>query len=79
MHQGHTYIQEMKKGVLQHIATEAETKELLRIAAWASGMAYLSAERFIHKDLALRNCTMHGVVKISHFGLGPIENGRHSG
>lgn len=70
-----SYIQEKKQGVPQHIATEAETKELLRIADEISvGMAYLSAERFIHKDLALRNCTIgfDGVVKIAHFGLGPL-------
>lgn len=70
-----SYIQENKKGISPHIATEAETKELLRIADEISlGMAYLASERFIHKDLALRNCIINfdGVVKIAHFGLGPL-------
>ena len=70
-----SYIHEKKKGVPSHIATEAETKELLRIADEVSlGMAYLASERFIHKDLALRNCIIgfDGVVKIAHFGLGPL-------
>ena len=70
-----SHIQDMKKGIAPHIATEAETKELLRIAGEIGiGMAYLAAERFIHKDLALRNCIIgfDGVVKIAHFGLGPL-------
>lgn len=70
-----TYIQEKKLGIAPHIATEAETKELLRISDEISlGMAYLASERFIHKDLALRNCIINfdGVVKVAHFGLGPL-------
>ena len=70
-----TYIREKKDKHAPHIATEAESKELLRIADEISlGMAYLASERFIHKDLALRNCIIgfDGVVKISHFGLGPL-------
>ena len=71
-----TYMRERKDTVPQHIATEPESKELLRIADEISlGMAYLASERFIHKDLALRNCIINnnGVVKISHFGLGPLS------
>ena len=69
------HIREKKDKVTPHIATESETKELLRIADEISlGMAYLASERFIHKDLALRNCIIgfDGVVKIAHFGLGPL-------
>ena len=70
-----SYIREKKSGIPPNIATESETKELLRIADEISlGMAYLASERFIHKDLALRNCIIgfDGVVKIAHFGLGPL-------
>lgn len=70
-----SYLKEKKKEMSPHIATESETKELLRIADEISlGMTYLSSERFIHKDLALRNCIIgsDGVVKIAHFGLGPL-------
>ena len=70
-----TYVREKKAEMPPHIATESETKELLRIADEISlGMAYLASERFIHKDLALRNCIIgfDGVIKIAHFGLGPL-------
>ena len=70
-----TYIREKKDEVALNIATEAESIELLRIADEISlGMTYLSSELFIHKDLALRNCIIgqNGVVKIAHFGLGPV-------
>ena len=70
-----SYIREKKSEVAPHIATESETKELMRIADEISlGMAYLASERFIHKDLALRNCIigLDGVIKIAHFGLGPL-------
>lgn len=70
-----TYIRDKRNTVAPHIATEPENKELLRIADEISlGMAYLASERFIHKDLALRNCIigLDGVVKIAHFGLGPL-------
>ena len=70
-----TYIRDKKKDTSPLISTEDETQELLRIADEISvGMAYLSSERFIHKDLAARNCIVgyNGVVKISHFGLGPL-------
>lgn len=70
-----THIREKRNSVAPHIATEPENKELLRIADEISlGMAYLASERFIHKDLALRNCIIgfDGVVKIAHFGLGPL-------
>jgi len=70
-----TYIRDKKDEVAPHIATEAESKELLRIANEISlRMAYLSSELFVHKDLALRNCIIeqNRVVKIAHFGLGPV-------
>lgn len=70
-----TYIRERRNTLSRRIATEPETMELLRIANEISiGMAYLTSERYIHKDLALRNCSISfdGVVKIAHFGLGPL-------
>lgn len=71
-----TYIRDRKSSVAPHIATEPETRDLLRIADEITlGMSYLASERFIHKDLALRNCIIgySGIVKISHFGLGPLD------
>ena len=36
-----------------------------------SGMTYLSGKKFVHRDLACRNCMIDGVhtVKIADFGL----------
>lgn len=37
----------------------------------AAGMTYLSAQRFVHRDLACRNCLVGSglVVKIADFGM----------
>ena len=55
--------------------TVEETYNLLKITDEISlGMTYLTSERFVHKDLSLRNCIIgnDGVVKVAHFGLGPV-------
>ena len=56
-------------------APQDDSVELLKIGEEiALGMVYLSSEHFVHKDLALRNCIIgyDGVVKVAHFGLGPV-------
>eukprot|EP00056_Hartaetosiga_gracilis_P012265 m.195286 g.195286 ORF g.195286 m.195286 type:complete len:270 (-) comp13663_c0_seq29:1321-2130(-) len=37
----------------------------------ASGMAYLASKRYVHMDLAARNCLLHtdNIVKVGDFGL----------
>ena len=70
-----TFIRDKKRDTSPMISTEDEALNLLKISdEIALGMAYLSSERFIHKDLAARNCIVgyNGVVKIAHFGLGPL-------
>ena len=51
-----------------------EFHELLQIGDEVClGLAYLSSQHIVHKDVALRNCIrgQNGVVKVSSFGIGP--------
>eukprot|EP00048_Salpingoeca_helianthica_P004078 m.73515 g.73515 ORF g.73515 m.73515 type:complete len:695 (+) comp13038_c1_seq1:54-2138(+) len=46
--------------------------EMLRVSQQiASGMEYIHTRRFVHMDLAARNCLLHtgGLVKVADFGL----------
>eukprot|EP00056_Hartaetosiga_gracilis_P005696 m.87808 g.87808 ORF g.87808 m.87808 type:complete len:1114 (+) comp12250_c0_seq2:47-3388(+) len=55
-----------EKGIALHVA------EVLYFARQlAGGMAFLASKRFVHMDLAARNClvTDHNVVKVGDFGL----------
>ncbi len=59
-------------GSIQLLAQQS--LELLKIAdEICLGMAYLSSQQYVHKDLALRNCIrgQDGVAKVANFGLGP--------
>ena len=71
-----TYVREKgddMNGVTDGDMIVQEFRNLLRIADEVClGMAYLSSQHVVHKDLALRNCIkgQNGVVKVASFGLG---------
>ncbi len=70
-----TFMREKKHEISPLGPTVQETYNILKLADEISiGMAYLTSERFIHKDLSLRNCIIgyNGAVKVAHFGLGPV-------
>lgn len=70
-----TFIREKRQEISPLGATVQETYNILKLVDEISiGMAYLTSERFVHKDLSLRNCIIgySGVVKVAHFGLGPV-------
>lgn len=50
-----------------------EFRELLKMAdEVCMGLAYLSSQHIVHKDVALRNCIRgkNGVIKVASFGIG---------
>ncbi|XP_064626718.1 muscle, skeletal receptor tyrosine protein kinase-like isoform X2 [Lineus longissimus] len=62
-----------------HILTKLEYLDQLNISLQvAAGMEYLAGKKYVHRDLATRNCLVgeNLIVKISDFGLArSIENG----
>ena len=61
------------RGVEEGERIVEEFRELLKMAdEVCMGLAYLSSQHIVHKDVALRNCIrgQNGVVKVASFGIG---------
>lgn len=56
----------------KNVSTLLDSRGLLFVALQiAAGMRYLAAQRFVHRDLACRNCLVAKglIVKIADFGM----------